>query len=146
MTYAKIQDGIVVEYPVYEGDIKLLHPGTSFPFPFSPPEGYAPVVDTPQPQVGHDQVVAEGDLELVDGEWYRTWVVSEAPDSIVAERTQAQAKRIRSERNKRIAQCDWTQLPDASVDVAAWASYRQQLRDLPKQSGFPWLVTWPSEP
>jgi hypothetical protein len=146
MTYARIQDGLVAEYPVYEGDIKLRFPNTSFPVPFSPPDGYVAVIDVPQPQVDHTKIVAEGDLELIEGEWHRTWIVDDAPDAILAERTASQARAIRSERNSRIGRCDWTQLPDATVDTASWAAYRQQLRDLTKQAGFPWQVTWPSEP
>jgi len=48
---------------------------------------------------------------------------------------------------------DWTQIADApsggawtGVDKAAWATYRQQLRDVPAQSGFPANVTWPVKP
>lgn len=40
---------------------------------------------------------------------------------------------IRRERNTRLAQCDWTQVPDAPVDQTAWRTYRQALRDLPSQ-------------
>lgn len=38
---------------------------------------------------------------------------------------------IRRERDQKLYLCDWTQLPDANVDSAAWATYRQQLRDFP---------------
>lgn len=52
----------------------------------------------------------------------------------------------RAERNQRLTQSDWTQLPDAPCNQAAWATYRQALRDLPEQEGFPHTVTWPEEP
>lgn len=52
---------------------------------------------------------------------------------------------VRAERNKRLAACDWTQLPDAPVDAAAWAAYRQQLRDITNQPN-PFDIVWPSEP
>ena len=38
---------------------------------------------------------------------------------------------VRLWRNVQLAQTDWTQVADAPVDAAAWATYRQQLRDLP---------------
>jgi hypothetical protein len=41
---------------------------------------------------------------------------------------------LRSNRDQLLAASDWTQLPDAPVDKAAWATYRQALRDLPNQS------------
>ena len=51
-----------------------------------------------------------------------------------------------TDRNQRLSDCDWTQLADAPVDRAAWAAYRQALRDISKQSGFPWQVVWPEQP
>ena len=57
-----------------------------------------------------------------------------------------QGKAVRNDRNKRLADCDWTQLPDAPVDTAVWATYRQELRDLTAQEGFPWEVVWPEAP
>lgn len=52
---------------------------------------------------------------------------------------------IRIERNRRLADCDWTQLPDAPVDTAAWAVYRQALRDITLQPD-PFNIVWPIEP
>ena len=55
-------------------------------------------------------------------------------------------KEVRNKRNKLLAECDWTQLPDAPVDQTAWAAYRQALRDITDQEGFPANVTWPVKP
>lgn len=60
-----------------------------------------------------------------------------------AEKKSAQA---RSERDQLLSASDWTQVADAPVDQAAWAAYRQSLRDVPQQAGFPSNVTWPSKP
>lgn len=49
-------------------------------------------------------------------------------------------------RNARLQDCDWTQVPDAPVDAAAWATYRQQLRDLPANTTDPRNVEWPVPP
>jgi len=57
------------------------------------------------------------------------------------------AASVRSERNGILALSDWTQLPDvpqATRDL--WASYRQALRDIPEQEGFPYEVEWPETP
>jgi hypothetical protein len=35
---------------------------------------------------------------------------------------------------------------DSPVDKTTWATYRQALRDLPKETGFPWDMIWPTEP
>jgi hypothetical protein len=50
---------------------------------------------------------------------------------------------IRARRNTLLADCDWTQLPDAPVDAAAWAVYRQELRDITTQAD-PFNIIWPN--
>lgn len=56
------------------------------------------------------------------------------------------AEGIRAERDRLLAACDWTQLPDAPVDASAWKEYRKKLRDVTKQKGFPKSVQWPVPP
>jgi len=56
------------------------------------------------------------------------------------------AKEARTQRDALLSQSDWTQVPDAPVDQQAWAEYRQALRDLPQQAGFPTEITWPAKP
>lgn len=56
------------------------------------------------------------------------------------------AEAVRTERNELLTQTDWTQVPDAPVDAEAWATYRQALRDITAQEGFPNDVTFPTKP
>ena len=56
------------------------------------------------------------------------------------------AAEVREERDDKLAASDWTQVADAPVDQTAWATYRQALRDVPAQAGFPNTITWPTEP
>lgn len=56
------------------------------------------------------------------------------------------AEDIRVERDQLLSASDWTQVADAPVDQAAWANYRQALRDVPQQAGFPTDVIWPEQP
>ena len=49
-------------------------------------------------------------------------------------------------RRQLLEMSDWTQVADAPVDKAAWAVYRQALRDVPQQEGFPENVIWPERP
>ena len=56
------------------------------------------------------------------------------------------ANEIRQRRNTLLSESDWTQVADAPVDQAGWATYRQALRDITTQEGFPNLVTWPDKP
>ena len=52
----------------------------------------------------------------------------------------------RVERDAKLAATDWTQVADAPVDQAAWATYRQSLRAVPEQAGFPNTIDWPTSP
>jgi hypothetical protein len=58
----------------------------------------------------------------------------------------AKAEEVRAERDRLLAASDWTQVADAPVDQAAWAAYRQALRDVPDQAGFPENINWPPKP
>jgi hypothetical protein len=49
-------------------------------------------------------------------------------------------------RNQLLTECDWTQLSDISTETkAAWAEYRQSLRDITSQSN-PFSINWPVKP
>jgi len=56
------------------------------------------------------------------------------------------AAEVRSERNAKLAATDWTQVADTTADKTAWATYRQALRNVPTQAGFPNTVVWPDAP
>jgi hypothetical protein len=54
---------------------------------------------------------------------------------------------VRGLRDRLLAESDWTQLPDVPLPTRdAWSAYRQALRDLPEQPGFPLEVVWPVRP
>jgi hypothetical protein len=57
-----------------------------------------------------------------------------------------QSANARKRRNKLLSASDWTQVADAPVNKAAWANYRQALRDISAQAGFPATVVWPTQP
>jgi len=54
------------------------------------------------------------------------------------------AESARAYRDELLARCDNRVWPDHIPD--AWRTYRQALRDVPAQSGFPASITWPVEP
>jgi hypothetical protein len=57
------------------------------------------------------------------------------------------AREVRSERDHLLADSDWAVLPDAPVaNGQAWKDYRQALRDVPQQVGFPTEIDWPVKP
>jgi hypothetical protein len=91
------------------------------------------------------QSLDEGPAVLVDGVWTQNYIVSDLSADESAAKVGAQWNVIRAERNKLLANCDWTQLPDASADAAAWATYRQALRDITTQAN-PFAIVWPESP
>ncbi|MFP4405627.1 phage tail assembly chaperone [Rhodosalinus sp.] len=68
------------------------------------------------------------------------------PQPTEADLREERAGAVRAERARRLAASDWTQVADAPVDQAGWRAYRQALRDVPQQPGFPDTVNWPEEP
>ena len=96
-------------------------------------------------------------VEQVDGKWYTKYVfgpiftdgettAAEQEAAYKAAKDAEQAKSIRSTRTEKLKDCDWTQLADSTADKAAWATYRQALRDITAQAGFPWTIDWPDTP
>jgi hypothetical protein len=68
-------------------------------------------------------------------------------DEWVSEVIASTLSTIRNIRNGLLSACDWTQIPDASVDAKAWRSYRQALRDLPATITDPTQpIEWPEPP
>ena len=53
---------------------------------------------------------------------------------------------LKGSRNMMLQSSDWTQVPDAPVDQQAWATYRQELRDLPDNTTDPRNPVWPTRP
>lgn len=98
-----------------------------------------------------DQIFdAEGEPVLdADGNPTYTEVLvtqAEQETKFLADKNANKAREVRAERDKRLAETDWTQVADSQVDKAVWATYRQALRDVPAQAGFPFTVTWPEKP
>ena len=60
--------------------------------------------------------------------------------------TEQQFDYVRRVRNNELAATDWTQLADSTADKAAWATYRQALRDLPAQNADPKKIKFPVAP
>jgi hypothetical protein len=91
---------------------------------------------TPPPeQEGFYAVMANGWM-LVEGT---------AP-SIENHLTRKLAYEARQARDQYLQECDWTQVPDSTVDKTAWAQYRQALRDITAQADFPTNIQWPARP
>ena len=121
--------------------------------------GVDPVFEGPQATGGtvYQYSQAAG-VEQIEGKWYTKYILGpvfvDTEESLAAEQEAAykamkdaeQAKSVRATRGEKLKDCDWTQVADAPVDKEVWAAYRQALRDVTGQEGFPWTITWPEQP
>jgi hypothetical protein len=106
-----------------------------------------------------------GGVEQISGKWYTKHILGpvftdttvegvtttalEHETAYKASKDAEQAKSVRTSRDDKLKECDWTQLDDTPLSntvKATWAIYRQALRDVTMQSGFPWTITWPDAP
>jgi hypothetical protein len=94
-------------------------------------------------------------VELIGSNWHTKYVLGPIFTGETAAADEAEYKAIKDSeravvvrqiRGEKLKDCDWTQLSDSSVNKEAWATYRQSLRDVPLQEGFPWTITWPTQP
>jgi hypothetical protein len=83
---------------------------------------------------------------LVNNVWTLDWSVQALTQAEQDAQNTEQAKSVRSQRTELLKDSDWTQIADSTADKTAWATYRQQLRDITGQAGFPWTITWPETP
>jgi hypothetical protein len=107
------------------------------------------VFEGPQAQPTRYQVTFRDGIEQVDGKWYTKYSVADLDAEGIAAKDATQAESVRSQRNQLLKDSDWTQLDDTPFDNAkkmAWANYRQALRDIPDQAGFPWDIQWSTQP
>ena len=121
--------------------------------------GVDPVFEGPQATGGtvYQYSQAAG-VEQIEGKWYTKYILgpvfTDTEESSAAEQEAAykamkdaeQAQSVRTQRGEKLKDSDWTQVADAPVDQAAWAAYRQALRDVTTQQGFPWTIDWPVAP
>ena len=147
--HIKLTNGVPENYSIAQ--LRRDNPQVSFPE--TPSEeclaewGVFPVEVTPAPVVDHTQVAFLAQpAELVDGKWVQVWSVRDATYDEWSAKFLAQRTNMRAERNALLAASDWTQVSDAPVDKVVWAAYRQALRDITTQQGFPWGIIWPVAP
>jgi hypothetical protein len=150
---------------MYEGEFRALHPNTSMPQQLSEEllnEFGADVVFEGQQATGGTvyQYSQLSGVEQINGKWYTKYVLgpiftdgettaAQQQAAYQAAKDTEQAKTVRATRDSKLAECDWRVIKAAETATtldSAWATYRQALRDITTQSGFPWTITWPDAP
>jgi hypothetical protein len=150
MNLLRIIDGQPTQYSLRQ--IKADNPNTSFPADPSlellASYNVHPYTITARPNATDVERVVDDGFHEVNGVWLQTWRVERLPLSD-AER------RVREQRDDLLAQSDWVVTKAVEQNAADglgiqvpmnWITYRQALRDIPSQAGFPYTVTWPQEP
>lgn len=149
-TLIKINSDGTQVYPYGLTDLRREYPNTSFSEQPLPEElshyNVFYVEPTAQPDLGRYQKYAFSVVFAGNDLYKEDWVAVDMDAAERAATDQAKGDVVRNTRTRLLLESDWTQLPDVSVDREAWAAYRQNLRDITAQPGFPWDVTWPLPP
>ena len=141
---------------ISERDLYYKYPNISFPKPLTSyvidTYGLEVILEGPQPQTSppYETVVRQG-IEEIKGKWFTKYVIGPIFNNKEDEEayrlkidTQA-SESIRSTRNSLISKSDWMGCSDVIMSDE-WRQYRQELRDITTQEGFPHNVDWPEEP
>lgn len=150
--YVKIIDGKVAKYPYSVEDLRLDNPNTSFPKTPSKELlesfGVYPVDYVAAPECDPlTQHIELSDVPVLqDGKWALTKTVVQKTQQQIDSIRENRANDVRRKRNQLLTLSDWTQVADAPVNKEAWATYRQALRDITAQEGFPFDVVFPEQP
>ena len=125
--------------------------------------GVEVVFETPKPSPSglYKKVIRNGVEQNDKDQWVQAWVEQDMfEDTTVDDVTTTKAEHeaayqakldattaeaVRNQRNNLLAETDWMGLSDVTMS-SNWATYRQALRDVPSQSGFPDDITWPEKP
>tara|TARA_R110000751_G_scaffold61439_1_gene127718 strand:- start:88 stop:543 length:456 start_codon:yes stop_codon:yes gene_type:complete len=91
------------------------------------------------------QTRADGDAVLVGDVWTQNWIITDLSGDDLSGATDVAERASRSERDALLAATDWTASTDVTM-TAEMTTYRQALRDVPAQAGFPSTIAWPTSP
>ena len=150
MTYVKIQGGQTT-YPYSIGQLRKDNPNTSFPksIPESVLESYGVysvvAVEAPTYNVNTQRIEQNAQPTKIDDAWLLEWTVSDLTTQELELRAIAKATETRTLRDRLLAATDWTANSDVTMSDEM-RTYRQALRDVPSQAGFPHDVAWPDKP
>lgn len=144
--YIRLINNIPVSYTIEK--LRNDEPGISFPDIIPQPllEQYNvfPVVVSSRPEINYDQDATLREAVYENGQWIYHWDIITVDQETLTQRIERQENAVRSERDRLLRDSDWTQAKDIPDHISSvWQPYRQQLRDVPQQEGFPFNVVWP---
>jgi hypothetical protein len=148
--YVKVVDGQASRYTIAE--LKAANPNVSFPKNISDEilanYNVFPAIEAECPTYdpAEQKAIKNQEPTLVNGAWIYGWTIEPVVGQERVEVWKKKQASVRSKRDAMLSDCDWTQLADAPVNKEAWATYRQALRDITTQEGFPFNVVFPEQP
>lgn len=156
---AKIENGVVTQWPLGEHFIQTEHPNTSFAFPLNDETitqyGFARFEYSDPAEYDAEFQEAREITPVLNGAVAtQAWEIAEKYSAeekaaYIAKRDAdmeiAKAVQVRAERNDKLSETDWRFRSDMTPSQA-WIDYCVALRNVPEQAGFPWSVEWPAEP
>jgi len=149
---AFVENNEIAKYPIDIIDLQKKFPHTSFSVPLDSEQlssyGVVEVREISAPQIDNvTEKITETTPVLVQGIWTQQWIVEPLPEEEKQQNIEGQKISVRSERNKLLAESDWTQSRDVNLlNDLEWKEYRQELRNITLQDGFPWVIEWPTKP
>lgn len=149
--YVKVENNEIVQYPYSIEQFRADNRNVSFPSDLSndilASHGVYPVSNDPAPTYDPttQRVVKSNTPVLRDGSWVLTKSVVQLTADQITSKTLTAAKIARARRTKLLQETDWCACSDVTMS-AEMTTYRQALRDVPAQEGFPHNITWPTKP
>jgi hypothetical protein len=151
MIYLKINRDELIKYPYTLSEFRNENTNTSFPQIISAEllnEYNVHIVYPVGKGNDYTKNYTEGTPQLIDGQYYQNWIVTDATQEEIDQRIDSQWSQVRSIRNQYLSECDWTQLPDSPLTEekkGEWVVYRQELRDVTLEED-PFNIIWPVKP
>lgn len=151
--YIHVIDDQVKKLPYSLRELRQDNPSVSFPEKPSPSLlaewGVFELVQTQQPSVDYTKNVVSGTPQKINGVWTQKWDIVDASEAEITSRIKNITQDARAERDRRLADTDWmvTKALETNTTIPTeLVKYRQALRDVPSQIGFPHTVVWPDKP
>lgn len=152
MSYVNLETKQIVEgYQILNENPNVSFPTVAWTDELLNEFGYAELWDDGErPATDRYQKVVSGTPEKrEDGKWYKTFTVEDCTPEEIAFIDSDKKFRTLELRSTLLKNSDWTQLSDVPLtetEKGEWATYRQSLRDIPSQEGYPWDIVWPIAP
>lgn len=151
--YIKHDGSQIIQFPYTVADLKTDNASVSFPRKITEEVlarygvSRIHVLDPAE----HDETTHYATLNdaptFENNQWVLGWNIVAKSQEQIDEEWSNKCASVRNARNELLKQSDWTQMPDVTLTESqstAWRTYRQALRDVPSQAGFPNSVEWPN--